>query len=51
LREEIAALEAQLAGLMASLPAHSLSVALFEQLDDLEWRIAEKRAVLGDDTL
>lgn len=49
LREEIAALEAQLAAVRASLPAHSLSSAMFQQLDDLECAIEEKRALLGHD--
>jgi len=45
-REEIAELEQQLASLKAALPVHSLSPAMFEQLDDLEYQIRQKRAAL-----
>jgi len=43
---EIADLEKRLASLKASLPVHSLSPAMFEQMDDLEYEIKQKRAAL-----
>ena len=46
LLEEIAGLEKQLASLKASLPVHSLSPAMFQQMDDLEYEIKQKRAAL-----
>ncbi len=46
LRKEIADLEKRLASLKASLPVHSLSPAMFEQIDDLEYEIKQKRAAL-----
>ena len=46
LLKEIADLEKRLASLKASLPAHSLSPAMFEQIDDLEYEIKQKRAAL-----
>jgi len=44
LLKEIAELEEQLAALKASLPAHSLSPAMFQKLDELEYEIKQKRA-------
>jgi len=49
LRKEIEDLERELASLKASLPVHSLSAAMFEQIDDLEYRLQQKRAALHDD--
>ena len=49
LRKEIAELEKQLASLKDALPAHSLSPAMFEQIDDLEYRLQQKKATLHDD--
>jgi len=46
LLKEIADLEKRLASLKASLPVHSLSPAMFEQIDDLEYEIKQKRAAL-----
>lgn len=46
LRKEIAELEEQLASLKASLPVHSLSPAVFQQVEDLEYKIKQKRAAL-----
>jgi len=46
LLKEIADLEKQLASLKASLPVHSLSPAMFQQMDDLEYEIKQKRAAL-----
>ncbi len=46
LRKELAELEKQLASLKAALPVHSLSPAMFQQLDDLEYQIKQKRAAL-----
>ena len=49
LLEEIAELEEQLASLKASLPAHSLSPAMFQRLEDLEYKIKQKRAALDQE--
>ncbi len=46
LLKEIAKLEVQLASLKAILPAHSLSPAMFQKLDDLEYKIKQKKAAL-----
>jgi len=46
LLKEIADLEKRLASLKASLPVHSLSPAMFAQIDDLEYEIKQKRAAL-----
>jgi len=46
LLEEIAELEEQLASLKASLPVHSLSPAMFQQMEDLEYKIKQKRGAL-----
>ena len=46
LLKEIADLEKRLASLKASLPIHSLSAAMFEQIDDLEYEIRQKRVAL-----
>jgi len=46
LQKEIAELEEQLASLKASLPVHSLSPAMFQKLDELEYEIKQKRAAL-----
>ena len=46
LLKEIADLERRLASLKASLPVHSLSPAMFAQIDDLEYEIEQKRAAL-----
>jgi len=46
LQKEIAELEQELASLKAALPIHSLSPAMFEQLDDLEYQIKRKKATL-----
>ncbi len=46
LLKEIADLEKRLASLKASLPVHSLSPAMFEQMDDLEYEIKQKRAAV-----
>ncbi len=46
---EVADLEEQLASLKASLPVHSLSPAMFQQVEDLEYRIKQKRAALVPD--
>jgi len=46
LLKEIADLEKRLASLKASLPVHSLSPAMFQQIDDLEYEIKQKRAAL-----
>jgi len=46
LQKEIAELEEQLVSLKASLPVHSLSPAMFQQVEDLEYKIKQKRAAL-----
>jgi len=49
LLKEIADLEKRLASLKASLPVHSLSPAMFAQIDDLEYEIKQKKAALERD--
>ena len=49
LLEEIADLEDQLASLKASMPAHSLSPAMFQRLEDLEYELEQKKAALHHD--
>ncbi len=46
LLKEISDLEKQLASLKDSLPAHSLSPAMFQRLEDLDYQIRQKRAAL-----
>ncbi len=47
LRQEIAALEAQLADLGARMPAHSIPPAMMLALDELEERLTAARAQLA----
>ncbi len=47
---EIADLERQLASLKSSLPVHSLSPAMFQRIEDLEYEIEQKRAALQEQT-
>lgn len=47
LRQEIAALEAQLADLQARMPAHSIPPAMMLALDELEERLSAARAQLA----
>lgn len=52
LKQEIAELEAELAGLQARMPAHSVPPAMMLALDDLEERLAHlrmRRAALAPD--
>lgn len=46
--KEIAALEARLRALKASLPAHSIPPGMMAELDELDERLAQARLVLEE---
>ncbi len=49
LLKEITELEEQLASLKAAWPAHSLPPAMFQQIEDIEYQIEQKRAALASE--
>lgn len=48
LRDEIESLQSQLDSLKSSMPAHSLSPAMLQQIEDLEADIAHKQGILDE---